>query len=168
MTGDTSYNSDVAAAIIAQAGTGQDFMGSFTTGNDDHLWWGITCITAAEYQFPGVIPGLSWVQMAENVFNEVQARWDTTTCNGGLGWQIDPSAPGHGYKNTISNGLFFQLAARLARFTGRDEYTSWADQSFDWAWNVNIINHSDYNVWASKSTAPLRYLRGTYRRPIWC
>lgn len=77
----------------------------------------------------------------------MQARWDTSTCNGGLHWQINPSSPGYDYKNTISNGLFFQLAARLARYTGQSTYLSWAEQSFDWAWNVNIINHSSYNVW---------------------
>lgn len=37
-TGDESYNSDIAAAIIAQAGSGEDFMGAWTTGNDDQQW----------------------------------------------------------------------------------------------------------------------------------
>ncbi|ODQ76852.1 hypothetical protein LIPSTDRAFT_102095 [Lipomyces starkeyi NRRL Y-11557] len=35
-------------------------------------------------------------------------RWDTSTCNGGLRWQIFESNSGYDYKNTISNaGLFY-------------------------------------------------------------
>ena len=36
------------------------------------------------------------------------------------------------YKNIPSNGGFFQLAARLARYTGNDTYAHWAEKSWDW------------------------------------
>ena len=145
--GDAGYNNDIAAALTTQAGGGQDFMGAETHGNDDQLWWGIAAITAAEYNLPASAGAPSWLQLAENVFGEVQARWDATTCNGGLGWQIDPSAAGFHYKNSISNGLFFQLAARLARYTGDQQYSGWADRIFDWGWSVNMIDNASYQVY---------------------
>lgn len=104
-------------------------------------------MTAAENNFPRSVGGPSWLQLAENVFSEVQARWDSSTCNGGLGWQIQPSAVGYHYKNAISNGLFFQLAARLARHTGKREYSEWANRIFDWAWSVNMIDNASYLVY---------------------
>ena len=35
LTGDLTYNGDVVSALTAQAGNTQDFMGQYTTGNDD-------------------------------------------------------------------------------------------------------------------------------------
>lgn len=146
-TGDSSHNNNIASAIAAQAGSTQDFMGPSTTGNDDQLWWGIAAMTAAEYNFQAPAGGSSWLQLAENVFNDVQARWDTSTCNGGLGWQISATAPGHDYKNAISNGLFFQLAARLARYTGNAKYSTWASEIFGWVQSVGLVDKSSYAVY---------------------
>lgn len=164
-TGDATYNNDVAMGIAAQAGSGQNFIGPNTLGNDDQLWWGIAAITAAEYGFQEP-SGASWVQLAENVFNDVQQRWNTATCNGGLGWQISTSAPGYNYKNSISNGLFFQLAARLARFTGNSMYEDWATKIFDWTYSVKLINHVTYMVYdgtdATQGCTELNHLKWTY------
>ena len=165
-TGDTSYNNDVASAISTQAGSTQDFMGDLTTGNDDQLWWGIAAITAAEYSFQAPSDGSSWLQMAENVFNAVQDRWDPTTCNGGLNWQIDPSAKGAHYKNGISNGFFFQLAARLARYTGHEKYATSASKTFDWVQSVNLIDKSTYRVYdgtnALQGCTSLNHIQWSY------
>jgi mannan endo-1,6-alpha-mannosidase len=60
-------------------------------------------------------------------------------------WQISPTANGYHYKSSITNGLFFQLAARLARFTGNPDQLRWATQSFDWMRNTGLID-KDYNV----------------------
>lgn len=146
-TQDYTYDETVAAAIAAQAGPTQDFMGANTLGNDDHLWWGIAAMSAAEYNFRAPASGSSWIQLAENVYHEVQGRWDTSTCNGGLHWQISPSATGYSYKNAISNGLFFQLAARLARYTGNSQYTDMANTIWDWSLTVGLVNPSSYNVY---------------------
>lgn len=51
------------------------------------------------------------------------ARWDNTTCDGGLHWQIYPSNPNGLDYNSVSNGGFFQVSARLARAT-ENELTS--------------------------------------------
>ena len=145
-TGDAQYNSKVSAALAAQAGSGNNFMGPNTLGNDDQLWWAITSIQAAESGFPAG-SGPSYLQLAETVFDDVAARWDTSMCSGGLGWQISSSAPGYHYKNAISNGLFFQLAARLASQTGDRKYSDWATKIFKWTQSVGIIEKGSYKVY---------------------
>jgi mannan endo-1,6-alpha-mannosidase len=60
-------------------------------------------------------------------------------------WKIQPGADGYHYKSTISNGLAFQLAARLARFTGDQSYTQWAATAYDWTVSVGLIDNK-FNV----------------------
>lgn len=146
-TQDYTYDETVAAAIATQAGNAQDFMGPNTLGNDDQLWWGIAAMSAAEYNFRAPTSGSSWLQLAQNVYNEVSSRWDTTTCNGGLHWQISPSASGYSYKNAIANGLFFQLAARLGRYTGDNQYTEMANTIWNWSLTVGLVDKASYRVY---------------------
>lgn len=83
--------------------------------------------------FPPPPPGQpSWLALAQAVFNEQARRWETTACGGGLRWQIFQWNKGFEYKNSISNGCFFQLAARLARYTGNQTYADWADKTWEW------------------------------------
>ena len=67
------------------------------------------------------------------------------TCNGGLRWQIFESNKGYTYKNSISNGGFFQIAARLARHTGNQTYVDWSEKIWDWMTGVGFID-DNYNV----------------------
>lgn len=60
-------------------------------------------------------------------------------------WKIQPGADGYHYKSTISNGLAFQLATRLARITGDQSYTQWATTAYDWTVSVGLIDKS-FNV----------------------
>ena len=53
-------------------------------------------------------------------------------CEGGLRWQIFPFNNGFNYKNSISNGCFFNIASRLARYTGNETYADWAGTIWDW------------------------------------
>ena len=48
-------------------------------------------------------------------------------------------------RNSISNGAFFQLSARLARFTGNSTYVDWAEKIYDWTAGVGLIDNL-YNV----------------------
>ena len=74
-------------------------------------------MSAAELKFPNPGPkDPSWLSLAQAVFNMQVGRWDPH-CGGGLRWQFNPLNNGWMNKNTISNGCFFQLAARLARYT---------------------------------------------------
>lgn len=146
--GNDDFNANTAAALLAQAGADQAFMQPSATGNDDQLWWGLACMSAAEYGLPPPSGATAnWIQLATNVFNAVSARWDTTSCKGGLGWQIDPNAQGYHYKNSIANGLLFQLAARLGRYTNDQKYLDFATQVFDWTLSVGLIDKSTHSVY---------------------
>ncbi|EME83396.1 glycoside hydrolase family 76 protein [Pseudocercospora fijiensis CIRAD86] len=147
-TDDAQYDAQVAAGIQAQAGSG-DFSGPNIPGNDDQLWWGLSAMTQAEF---APSPD-AWPSLAKNVFATVITRWQTTgSCTnnlGGIGWQIDPQNPngGYHYMNAITNGLAFQLAARLARYTGEQYYIDQANKIFEWSWAVGIIDHKTYSVY---------------------
>ena len=110
------------------------------------MFWGLAAITAAEMKFPDVKGGFSWLSLAQGVFNTQKARWDTSACGGGLRWQIYMYLTGYTMKNSISNGGFFQLAARLYRYTGNEEYKTWAVKTWDWSINSPLINNKTWNV----------------------
>lgn len=148
LTGDPQYNSIVTAALVAQQGPHGDFMPPNQTnseGNDDQSVWALAAMSAAELRLPEP-PNTSWVSLAEAVFNEEVLRWDTSGCDGGLRWQIFPYVTGYDYKNSFSNGLFFQLASRLARYTGNSTYSDWASKAYTWSKDVGFID-SNYNVY---------------------
>ncbi|KAE9970067.1 hypothetical protein BLS_004754 [Venturia inaequalis] len=144
-TGDLSYNTIAAQAILAQKQSTNDFMGPDATGNDDQGWWALTAMSAAEYGLPAPNGSPSWLSIAQNVFTEFTQRWDLTRCNGGMKWKIQPGADGYHYKSSIANGVFFQLAARLANFTKNKEYAEWAEKSFVWMQSVGLIDDK-FNV----------------------
>jgi len=147
-TGDPTYNNVTTQALLSQVGPDYDYMvpvHAKDEGNDDQAFWGFATMSAAEKDYPQPTTGnYSWVQLTENLWNTQVRRWDTTSCNGGLKWQIFPFNNGYDYKNSVSNGAFFQLSARLARFTGNQTYLDWAEKSYEWLWNVGLIE--DYHV----------------------
>ena len=49
-------------------------------------------------------------------------------------------------QNSVSNGGFFQLSARLARDTGNQTYLDWAQKIWDWSASVGFID-SNYVVY---------------------
>ncbi|QDS74119.1 hypothetical protein FKW77_009861 [Venturia effusa] len=143
-TGDTTYNTITTAGIQHQVGADVNFMPanqSKSLGNDDQGFWGMTAMTAAEYNFPNPDSSLpQWLALAQAVFNTQVPRWDDTTCGGGLRWQIFTFNSGYDYKNSISNGAFFNLAARLGRYTGNQTYLDWAEKSWDWISTVGLMD----------------------------
>jgi len=143
-TSDSSYNNVTTQALLSQVGPLYDYMVPWhqkDEGNDDQAFWGFATMSAAEKDLPQPTVGnYSWVQLTENLWNTQVRRWDTSTCNGGLKWQIFPFNNGYNYKNSVSNGAFFQLSARLARFTGNQTYIEWANRIYDWMVNVGLID----------------------------
>lgn len=137
-----------------QVGDNGDFMPANQTrteGNDDQSFWAFTALMAAEMNFPNPEDDKpSWLSLAQAVFNEQAARWDEDTCNGGLKWQIYSFNSGYQYKNSISNGCFFDLGARLARYTGNTTYAEWAERTWDWAIKVGVIGER-YEVYDGTS-----------------
>jgi mannan endo-1,6-alpha-mannosidase len=109
------------------------------------MFWGLAAMLAAELKFPDT-GKFSWLSLAQGVFNTQTARWDTTTCGGGLRWQIFPYQDGYTMKNSVSNGGLFQLSARLARYTNNDKYTKWAEKIWDWSTSSVLVNNKTWNV----------------------
>lgn len=152
-TGDTTYNAQITQALQFQVGPHDDFMPPNQTasmGNDDQAFWAMSALQAAENNYPNPLPTQpGWLALAQAVFNEQAARWDTEFCNGGLRWQVPFSNTGYDLKNTITNGCFFNLAARLARYTGDQFYYDWAIKSWDWMVRIGLIDTISYNVYDS-------------------
>jgi len=153
-TNDTTYNDVVEQALISQVGTDDNYMPENQTkseGNDDQGFWGMAAMSAAEMNFqnpPSTEP--QWLALAQAVFNTMAYRWDNTTCGGGLRWQIYTWNAGYTYKNSIANGCFFNIAARLARYTGNQTYADWAEQTWDWVYDIGLISDS-YQVFDGTS-----------------
>jgi len=155
-TGDSSWNSIVTEGLLWQVGPAKNYMPpnvSKSLGNDDQCFWGLAVIAAAEKNYPNPPADQpQWLALAQGVFNSQARRWDTTTCGGGLRWQVFTFNNGFNYKNTISNGCFFQLAARLARYTNNDTYAKWAERAYDWTVETGLIT-KDYYIYDGIATA---------------
>lgn len=150
-TGDTTYNDVVTQAMLFQVGPNQDYMPPNYTaslGNDDQGFWGMSAMTAAENKFPDPpADEPQWLALAQAVFNtQADPSRHDSSCNGGLRWQIPLSNNGYDYKNSIANGCFFNLGARLARYTRNTTYADWAEKSWDWVRGVGFMD-DDYNIY---------------------
>lgn len=148
MTDDDQYNDMVTTSLQANTGEENDFQpleNAFEETNEDQGAWALAAMSAAESHLP-LTSGPSWVQLAQTVFNEQALRWDKATCSGGLRWQIYPTAVGYEYKFSLTNGEFFQLAARLARYTGNSTYSDWASKVYDWTTSSGFIDDA-FNVY---------------------
>ncbi|KAJ5663223.1 Mannan endo-1-6-alpha-mannosidase DCW1 [Penicillium longicatenatum] len=147
-TGDTTYNDELRVGLEWQAGDGDYMPTNYSSylGNDDQMFWGLAAITAAELKFADSSTGYSWLALAQGVFNTQIERWDTTTCSGGLRWQIWWWESGYTMKNSIANGGLFQLSARLYRYTGNELYGNWARKIWDWSITTPLLSNSTWNV----------------------
>lgn len=148
LTGDKQYDSLVSEGIQWQRGNGYAFMAVNQTAsmtNDDQCAWGQAAMSAAEFGFPKPENG-SWIDAAISVFDVMTMRWNTSLCDGGLSMAIYSFNVGSNYKHMASNGNFFLLASRLARFTGNATYTEWAEKIFDWAHGTGFIT-DDYDIY---------------------
>ncbi|QIW99282.1 hypothetical protein AMS68_004800 [Peltaster fructicola] len=148
-TNDSTYKSLVSQALLAQKGSNNDYMPVAQTkdlGNDDQSTWALACLDAVEYGFPNPAGSPPWLELATNVWNEQAKRWDNSSCQGGIRWQIYSFNNGYDYKNSATNGQFFLLSARLARITGNSTYSQWADTTYNWLSSIGLID-SQGNVY---------------------
>ncbi|CAK7238526.1 hypothetical protein SEUCBS140593_010777 [Sporothrix eucalyptigena] len=147
-TGDTQYNELTSQGLLFQVGPYDDYMPpnqTLTEGNDDQGFWGLSVMTAAEYNFPNPPSGQpGWLALAQAVFNTQAARWESADCNGGLRWQIFNWNNGYDYKNSISQACFFNLAARLFLYTGNSTYGDWAIKTWDWMQDIKFMDENYY------------------------
>ncbi|KAI5860285.1 glycoside hydrolase family 76 protein [Durotheca rogersii] len=149
-TGDTTYNDLVTQAMLFQTGPNRDYMPPNVTaslGNDDQGFWGMSAMLAAEVGFPDPPSDQpQWLALAQAVFNtQADPGRHDDTCGGGLRWQIPFANNGYNYKNSIANGCFFNLGARLARYLHNSTYADWAEKSWDWVQSVGLMN-SEYKI----------------------
>lgn len=151
-TGDETYNEEVMKGLTFQAGPDRDYQPErhvASLGNDDQGFWGMSAMLAAEVNFPNPPKDQpQWLALAQAVWVTMAApeRHDNV-CGGGMRWQIPPYNGGYDYKNTIANGCFFNIGARLARYTGNDTYAKEAEDTWDWLWAVNYIDHDSWLVY---------------------
>ncbi|KAG9238406.1 glycosyl hydrolase family 76-domain-containing protein [Amylocarpus encephaloides] len=173
-TGDTSYNDVVSNGIQAQVGENIDMMPknwSQSMGNDDQAFWGMTALLAAEYNFPAPTDpkAPSWLSLAQAVFNTQAVRPDAP-CGGGLRWQVFPYLTGYDYKNSIANGCFFNIGARLARYTANDTYAQHAETTWDWITNVGLMD-ADYNIYdgahIQHNCTDINRVQFSYNSAVW-
>lgn len=153
-TGDDQYNDLITEALAGQTGTDDDYMPlnqTKTLGNDDQGFWALAAMNAAEKGLPSASGSPGWLDLAKNVFDKQVARWDTESCKGGLRWQIFAFNSGYDYKNAISTGIFFQLGARLASFTGNQTYIDWAEKSYSWTKSIGFMT-DDYHIFDGAHT----------------
>ncbi|KAK5113517.1 hypothetical protein LTR62_003386 [Meristemomyces frigidus] len=166
-TNDTAYIPAIHSALSQNLGPDNDFVPASQAGweaNDDQVYWVYAALTALEYNFPALpcdstnssCQTTSWLAVATNAFEDFVTRWsnNSLTCAGGLKWQYNPSATGNGwnYKNSVSNGGFFQLSSRLARYTGNTTYADWADKIWNWSADIGLISPS-FHVFDGTSDA---------------
>ncbi|KAL7628949.1 hypothetical protein AAE478_000466 [Parahypoxylon ruwenzoriense] len=174
-TGDSSYDEVITQALLSQVGPKFDFMMPLhfgSEGNDDQAFWAFSILEAAERNFPQPDDSIPpWLDIAVNIWNAMAPRWNESSCGGGLAWQIFESNPnGMTYKNSVSNGGFFQISARLARATGNDTYFEWAKKVWDWSEKVGFIDEN-YNVYdgadSRDNCAELNKLSFSYSQGIY-
>jgi mannan endo-1,6-alpha-mannosidase len=148
LTGDTQFNAAIQEGMYWQKGDDDFFPSNYSQylGNDDQVFWGLAAITAAELNFPEQTNQPSWVSLAQGVFNTQVPRWDTSSCHGGMRWQIWPYQSGYTTKNAISNGGLFQLAARLALYTKNATYAEWAERIWDWSATTPLLKQKNWNI----------------------
>ncbi|KAK5654380.1 hypothetical protein OQA88_7289 [Cercophora sp. LCS_1] len=150
-TGDAKWNDMASEGLLFQVGPNNDYMPpnqTMTEGNDDQGFWGMVAMSAAEYTFPNPPDDKpQWLALAQAVFNTQAARWDEQDCGGGLRWQIFSWNNGYDYKNSISQACFFNIASRLARYTGNNSYADWASKSWDWMAQTELLNLETYYIY---------------------
>lgn len=152
-TGDAKFNPTIKHAMMHQVGEQKNFMPrnwSLSMGNDDQAFWGMTAMIAAETGFEDPPPtGPQWLALAQAVFNDqtdMSRRAPDGNCKWGLRWQAYQTNNGWDYINTIANGCYFNIGARLARYTNNATYAEYASKTWDFLTRLKYID-DDYNVY---------------------
>jgi predicted alpha-1,6-mannanase (GH76 family) len=102
---------------------------------DDEGWWALTWISAFD-----ATGDPRYLRTARSLFDDVAASWDQT-CGGGVWW-----SRARDYKNAITNEVFIELAARLARHdteidhAATARYRAWALRGWQWFLHSGMIN----------------------------
>lgn len=95
---------------------------------------------------------------------------DSLTDSGRLRWQVYPYLSGYDYKNSIANGCFFNLGARLARYTENSTYADYAEKIWDWTTSVGLID-SSYKIYdgahVGTNCTDINKVQFSYNMGVW-
>ena len=71
----------------------------------------------------------------------------------------------------IANGCFFNLGARLARYTGNTTYSDWAEDTWDWMVKVGFLNNDTYAIYdgadVSNNCTQINKAEFSYNNAVW-
>ncbi|EEP81114.1 conserved hypothetical protein [Uncinocarpus reesii 1704] len=172
-TGDSQYNEITTQAMLHQVGDDNNYMPrnqTSTLGNDDQAFWGMAAMSAAENKYPNPPADKpQWLELAQAVLNSQVPRWDNQTCGGGLRWQIFTFNKGYNYKNSISNGCFINIAARLALYTKNETYADLAEQYWEWMEAIGLVSPTSQVFDGSdvgKNCTELSHIQWTYNNGV--
>ncbi|KLJ13447.1 hypothetical protein EMPG_11598 [Blastomyces silverae] len=146
ITGDSSYNDMIKQGLLGQAGEHHDYQPanqSLVLRTDAQAQWGLAALSAAEFSFDARSD--EWAGFARLVFQVQARRWDDEKCRGGLNWRASALSGPNNVKNSMSNGAFFELSSRLARYTNNETYAEWATKTWDWMSDIGLLTN-DFKV----------------------
>ena len=87
-----------------------------------------------------------------------------------LRWQVYPYLTGYDYKNSIANGCYFNLGARLARYTNNDTYAQAAESTWDWITSVGYMDEN-YNIYdgahIESNCTDINKVQFSYNMGVW-
>lgn len=154
-TGDESYNKLITERMNTKRGTQDDFKPLKTNISCLQGHWGMAAMTAAETGFPQGNSMPPWITLARNAFDALESKWDESYCGGGISCLIE----GIYDKNSMGNGMLFQLAARLAFATTdrkeREYYASRAVYAWEWAVKAQMVDEIKWSVVFSVSNTTM-------------
>lgn len=136
ITKDTQYLSQLEHTVQEQSGPlpwwpegGGLFRADST---DDTGWWALAMVRLFD-----ITGNSTYLDIAETDEAYIYSYWNTSTCGGGVIWNI----PDLSYKNAISNELYIKLAASLHnRIPGDTKYLGRAVEGWDWFNRSGMIN----------------------------
>lgn len=128
------------SALIKTLVATQDRMGWSRDWYDDEAWAANSLISAFE-----LLGTPSLLTRAQQLFADIQAAWDTTTCTGGLWWDRKRTQ-----KATASNAGAVIVAVRLSRHVQDPSLVPFAAKVFEF-WRSSMVNPAsgqvcDHNV----------------------
>lgn len=87
-----------------------------------------------------------------------------------LRWQVYQYLTGYDYKNSIANGCFFNLGARLARYTNNETYAAKAEETWNWITSVGLMD-ANYNIYdgahIESNCTDINKIQFSYNMGVW-
>ncbi|KAI0020285.1 glycoside hydrolase family 76 protein [Xylariomycetidae sp. FL0641] len=150
-TGNTSYDDIISNGMEHQVGAKDDFMPanwSASLANDDQDIWALTSVLAATTDLEETQSNVTWLQMAQNVFDEQSNRpLDDGNCKGLLRWQIFPTNTGYNYVQTFANAAYFSLGAQIAVLQKNHTAATEASLVYQNLTDTGLIDDRTYRVY---------------------